>query len=469
MLAPCLPGMKSLGFIVLAVLAGTLFSAATEAQDQLDHRPPTIVDEEFVLDRLALGSCCQQSKPVPTTDLIGKSNADLFLWLGDNIYGDTNDMQVLVDKYQQLADRSEYQRLVEAMPVIATWDDHDFGVNDGGREYPHKIASKNVMLDFFDEPTDSQRRERSGIYTSYLLGPAEKQVHIILPDLRTFRSKVPTRKEVPYKNMGHYREDTEGEMLGDEQWEWLEEQLQVDSRIKIIGMSTQFVQHGNGFEAWANMPRQQKKLVDLIRKYKTEGVLFVSGDTHWTEVSCLESDGVYPLFDFTASSLNQHWEPAANTVRVGPAYGHPNYSLLNIDWEQSDPLIQFQSFDIENKKQVDISIRLGQLTFDDSNLNLSPLENIEGAWESSEGKIEFIQDEEKMEWIARYSGGSCRLTRNGDRLSGTWTETGKTEPSGTCSFALYRDSRFVRGTYSLGMEKAEILAWPCWNKRGDDE
>jgi alkaline phosphatase D len=62
--------------------------------------------------------------------------------------------------------------------VIGTWDDHDFGLNDAGKELEGKQTSQKLMLDFLDEPLDSPRRRQEGVYTSYTYGPAGKQIKV---------------------------------------------------------------------------------------------------------------------------------------------------------------------------------------------------------------------------------------------------------------------------------------------------
>ena len=66
------------------------------------------------------------------------------------------------------------------VPVIGTYDDHDFGINNGGSDYADKEGSQALLLDFLGEPADSARRQRSGVYTSYTFGTSYPVVQIIL-------------------------------------------------------------------------------------------------------------------------------------------------------------------------------------------------------------------------------------------------------------------------------------------------
>jgi len=95
-----------------------------------------------LISRIALGSCMKQDRPMPVLRTVREFQPELFVWLGDNIYGDTYDMDVLAAKYARLGRQPDFSALRAEVPMVATWDDHDYGVNDGGREYPKKEASR---------------------------------------------------------------------------------------------------------------------------------------------------------------------------------------------------------------------------------------------------------------------------------------------------------------------------------------
>ena len=102
--------------------------------------------QQKTISKLAFGSCAHQDSPLPIFDVIVKHNPDLFIFLGDNIYGDTEDMKVLKSKYDQLAAKPSFQNLKNNVDIIATWDDHDFGWNDAGRHYSMKKESKEIFI-----------------------------------------------------------------------------------------------------------------------------------------------------------------------------------------------------------------------------------------------------------------------------------------------------------------------------------
>lgn len=259
-----------------------------------------------LISRIGFGSCNSQDKPQLIWDTILKQKPECFILLGDNIYGDTRDMIVLQKKYDQFGNKPPYQRFKRQVPIIATWDDHDFGENDGGKEYPMKKESKEIFLKFFNEPKESERRLHEGIYTSYMLEQDGKRLQIILPDLRTFRDSL-CKGGADEDCYGEYIPCTDPAktMLGEEQWKWLERELRKPADLRIIGSSTQFLVDFNGWEAWANLPFERERLLKLIAETKANGVVFISGDLHYAEMSRLQRTdlGLYPIYDLTSSGL----------------------------------------------------------------------------------------------------------------------------------------------------------------------
>jgi alkaline phosphatase D len=444
--------MKSL--IVSVLVVPSLLSATP-----LDHRPPPAVAPELVLRHLAFGSCADETAEQPIWDAIVARKPQLWLWLGDNIYGDTHDMMLLASKWLALASKPGYQKLVESCPVIATWDDHDYGADDSGAAYPEKEHSKRLFLDFFSEPADSPRRARPGIHTSFLIGPPEKRVQIILLDLRTFRSQQLKRQgEREYKGMGGYAPDPspEAAMLGEEQWKWLEGELSKPARLRLIACASQFVAAWNGFESWSNYPAERERMIGLVRSTRAEGVVFLSGDTHWTELNMEEPQGVYPLYDLTSSGLNQRCDPGPCHNRIGPAFGESNFGEVLIDWEKET--LTLKSSGLTGACLISQEVPLQRLTF--APMNLAPATGDDafvGVWNTEHGPLTLTRGEGER-WTASYSGGTCELTLKDRVLAGKWAGDAG---GGDCRFSLSRDGKHLFGTYGRG-EGPPMLSWAGW-------
>ncbi|MDB5391459.1 MAG: phosphodiesterase [Planctomycetaceae bacterium] len=340
----------------------------------LTYSPFAAADDK-VISRIAFGSCCNQDRPQPIWDSIVTTHPELFLFLGDNIYGDSEDMNVLRAKFQLLGNQPGYQKLKQTCPILATWDDHDFGANDAGAEYPKKRESQVVFQDFFDVPKNDPRRQREGVYSSHLFGPVGKRIHVILLDARYFRSPLKAGfqpGEPGEGRRGKYIPSTDASatVLGEAQWKWLEEQLLVPAEIRIIGSGVQVVADEHGSEMWGNFPAERLRFLKLIRKTAATGVVILSGDRHLSEISRLAADHPdnvgYPLFDVTSSSLNVpsgnftktnvRFANEVNSYRVGLTYFDTNFGTVLVDWSQPDPVIRLQVRD--EKAEVVLQQRL---------------------------------------------------------------------------------------------------------------
>ena len=327
-----------------------------------------LADDEITVSRIAFGSCAKQDRPQPIWDAVVASDPQLFLFIGDNIYGDTEDMAILKQKWEMLGAQPGYQKLKSTCRVLATWDDHDYGKNDAGVGYPFKRESQQIFLDFFEEPADSPRRTREGVYGSYEFGPPERRVQILLLDTRYHRSDL-VRHDDPREpgegDRGPYGRqlDPRATMLGHAQWKWLEEQLLRPAKVRIIASSIQVIADGHRWEKWGNLPLERQRLFELIRRTKANGVVLISGDRHSAEISGLDlGDGMW-LFDVTSSSLNMpsKWHTERNVHRRGTKYVDENFGMIEIDWEAADPVLRLQVRDIEGKTVLQERVLLSRL------------------------------------------------------------------------------------------------------------
>lgn len=321
------------------VLGGVAATATLPLLPAFAAKPKTAGEKP--LTRIAFGSCCHQDKEQPIWDNVDRFGPDLFIFLGDNIYGDTEDMAVMRAKYAKLAAKPGFQKLRSKTPVIATWDDHDYGVNDGGFEYPKKAESAQEFFDFWQVPANHPRRSHSGIYGAYYYGPPGKRVQVILPDNRTFRSPLLGLSVEP-EGKGNYlvNADPLATMLGEAQWDWLENELRQPADIRILASSTQVLADAPGYEAWCNYQADYQRLMDVIDFTQAEGLFIISGDTHYAELSRRDDGVPYPLYDLTSSGLTEVWKfLALNKNRIAEAPLAQNFGRISIDWDAADPVI----------------------------------------------------------------------------------------------------------------------------------
>lgn len=306
------------------------------------------------LERIAFGSCALQGRPQPIWKAIRSSEPDLFIHAGDNIYADWEDAPTLRESYRQLGSEPGYHALRSYLKargpgrLLATWDDHDYGSNDGGADYGLKDVSREAFFEFFEEPADSQRRSRGGVYDAHIYGPAGHRVQIILLDLRYFRSPLALTEAAKTRNPsapGPYRplDDANATMLGAQQWDWLEGELRRPAELRLIVSSLQLVAEEQPYEKWANMPRQRERLLRLLAR--TGGTIVLSGDRHFAELSVIPAARYgMPIYDLTSSGLNRSWPGGArmaNRFRSGESIAVYNSGLILVRWD-ADPLVTME-------------------------------------------------------------------------------------------------------------------------------
>jgi alkaline phosphatase D len=329
---------------------------------------------------IGFGSCASTEKPQPIWDAVLAMKPEMFILLGDNVYADTIDPVKMSETYAKLAAVPGFAALRKQCTVLATWDDHDYGVNDGGGDYPMKEAAQRIFLDFFEVPPDSPRRKREGIYDAKIFGPEGKRVQVILLDTRYFRSPLialdPPERIADPKAPGGFRmkktgrnkpnPDPAATVLGEAQWKWLEEQLRQPANVRILASSIQLVADSQPWEKWGNFPLEQQRLYKMIRDTKANGIVVLSGDRHRAEISLEPKAAGYPIYDITSSSLTNpskaENQDEPNDKRVGEHnYLPENYGLLTIDWTQPDPLLRFEIRGLKNEVPLKQDVRLSTL------------------------------------------------------------------------------------------------------------
>ncbi|KAL3699152.1 hypothetical protein R1sor_017174 [Riccia sorocarpa] len=358
--------------------------------------------QEPVLSRIAFGSCANQSAPQPIWTAISAFDPEVFIWLGDNIYADAKlparfigkkrnsgpfkntprfshvSPEEMQKKYTIAKNNSGYSALRKTTQIIGTWDDHDYGLNDAGKEFPLKDISQQLMLDFLDEPKDSPRRKQKGVYTSYTYGPIGKRIKVILLDTRYHRDEV----------------FSDGAILGEAQWAWLEREFKKrDAQVNLIASSIQVISNMSAVvrpffhvESWSNFPAEQERLYKLIADYNVSGVIFMSGDVHFGEITRYDcAPAEYPLYDITSSGLTQAVEELTNsmlasilrftawylpnTMRVynshcrykSCVYGKRNFGTLEIDWDADPVMISMSVKDVLGRRVSGVEVPLSTL------------------------------------------------------------------------------------------------------------
>ncbi|KAF3446961.1 hypothetical protein FNV43_RR12141 [Rhamnella rubrinervis] len=386
--------------------------------------------ESLVVSRIAFGSCASQSDPQPIWNAIINFDPHVFIWLGDNIYGDVrrpfklfgkertigpwknvprfipSSEKEMKSRYNKAKSNPGYSHIRKNAKVIGTWDDHDYGLNDAGKEFDRKSTNQRLLLDFLDEPPDSPRRKQDGVYASYTFGPMGRQVKVILLDTRYHRDPL----------------FSDGSILGSLQWTWLKKELNGPSTlITIIGSSIQVISNLSAttgplfyLESWGHFPKERDRLFRLIADSKRDGVFFISGDVHFGEITRYDCASGYPLYDITSSGLTQAVEEAVSSplhffVRfvawLTPAplrvmnrncryrsctFGQPNFGAIEIHWDATPVMMRIEIRDMIGFPVMGVNVSLSELQAK----NVSPFATTEYGRHCSL--------EVTLPWIVRY-------------------------------------------------------------------
>ncbi len=271
--------------------------------------------------KIGLGSCLDQDYPQPIWQSIKKENLNYFIFLGDNVYGDT--------RYGSLRKmKSAYDKQKKVLPdflndisIFSIWDDHDFGINDGGADYRFKRRAQELYLDFWEITKDDDRSNREGIYFSKNEIFFDKKFKFIFLDTRFFRSKLKGKKSNYIENI-----EPDATILGNAQWTWLENELKSDFDFLFIFSSIQIIAKDHRFEKWSNFPNERAKLFELLDQFNDKTILF-SGDRH--RAGIYRKNGI---IEVTSSSMNKPGSSFNETdsYLIGKTYPQENYGVLEI-------------------------------------------------------------------------------------------------------------------------------------------
>ncbi|MBT5836779.1 MAG: alkaline phosphatase family protein [Hellea sp.] len=351
-------------FIKLIIISAILQGCKSEIDDNsktkvsLERNDAEIISMSSkalpdIITRLSFGSCLSEKKDQSIWNNIAAEKPDAFIFMGDNVYGDAYYKDPIFDDpnmpkmqaaYQELAQSRQFKKFRDQVPVIPTWDDHDYGLNDGGASYKFKEKSKNLFLKAWDIPPGDVRYQRQGIYASKTLGQKGQRIQIIMLDTRSFRTELTPTDQYNAPGKERYIPSTseKGTLLGLEQWSWLKEQLEKPADLRILVSTIQVIADGHGWEAWRTMPYERNKLYKLIKDTNVENLIILSGDRHAGAFYEREDLAPFKIHEVTSSSLNlpgSYWRSKNNDTsiesgpyRTTPMQYEPNYGLMDIDW-----------------------------------------------------------------------------------------------------------------------------------------
>jgi alkaline phosphatase D len=342
--------------------------------DFFPHAPkgPVLPAADTVLTRILVGSCLDEEKgDSATLRTIAAQQADLFLMIGDNVYGDKDgpaninnqpELDELRASFRDLAAREDFKAVRAKFPMMVAWDDHDYGANDAGRGFVFKRLAERIHERFWGLD-DKDVGAYPGTYYARTFGPEGQRTQVIVLDTRFFRSNLTPTDEWNKKGKERYipSTDPEQDMLGNDQWTWLENRLQDPADVRLIVSSIQVLTtDGHGFEAWSTLPKEQARLYNLVRETEAKGVVFVSGDRHTAFLYKDEAALPYPAYELTASSMNVSFAETTTEMdkaQIGEGYPPENFGAIGIDWAAGTVSLEVKSNTGETVRQATTSFR----------------------------------------------------------------------------------------------------------------
>jgi alkaline phosphatase D len=341
--------MQTRSYFLIAILAFVLASPG-QAKFPSDFSTP--------LERIAFGSCNRDELPQPLWPVIAGHEPDLFIWAGDNIYADwyarpdgervryTINREWITQRYAAQFNRPDYAAFRRSVPILGTWDDHDYGKNNAGADYELKEVTRDLALAFMEVPIGDPRWQRDGLYGAYSFGPEGQRTKVILLDNRYFASDPDDRRP---------------QLLGPEQRDWLDATLsESDAQLHIIVSGIQILSHEHRWDSWGKFPEDREWLLERLSRPDAPLTVLLSGDRHIHEISVLEdglADGA--LVDITSSGLTHSWEEfpgEVNSLRHGSVFTGLGFGLLSIDWSEGGPRVTAEIRDQNDTVQNSIRV-----------------------------------------------------------------------------------------------------------------
>jgi alkaline phosphatase D len=262
-------------------------------------------------------------------ETMAKEKSSFMMWLGDNWYTREADYHHPWGLwYRAHRDRSlpVLQNFLKAMPHYAIWDDHDYGPNNSDKSFVYKKTSRNVFVSYWANP--SYGLNDDGIFTKVGYGDVE----FFMMDDRSYRSS---------DDMSAYAFDKPNEakrMWGLQQMDWLKNALRTSmATFKFIVTGTQTMNVASNADCLQSYPVEFEELMNFLNAEKINGVLFLTGDRHHSEVVRFNRFDGYPLYDITSSPLTSgvakvYGREKDNAARVnGTLVEQQNYTRISIN------------------------------------------------------------------------------------------------------------------------------------------
>ena len=347
--------------VSLLLVSSFCVSAQEVVQPITLVQPPAltsrVLSPNATIERIAFASCyVPQFEQPEVWKVISERHPDMLILMGDNVYQSEEkaepELRELREAYLQLAQEEEFGELRAQAATFATWDDHDYGRNDAGADLPVRYESESLFEHMWPLPQrlDDPRLTYDGIYHSAIFGPANRRVQLLMLDTRFFRGPL---------------EDSSATVLGKAQWNWLARELQKPADLRLVVSSIPVLSERDDAENWHRIASEQKRLLQLLDG--TNGVVVLSGDSHYAARYRDDESLTFGLTEFTSSSLNFPYPKQrqaevleADRLRQDSPYFGANFGWLDIDWESRT--VAMAIYGVDGKLAIREVIDLASLT-----------------------------------------------------------------------------------------------------------
>lgn len=323
--------------------------------------------ENFRPSRLLFGSCHKlkyDNYDDFWSQILPAQQGDAFLWMGDAIYPPTKEiasLELLESEYQQMKAVAGYASFAESVPIYGTWDDHDYGANDGDYDMPDKEARADLFYDFLGRPRPSGR---PGVYSSVAFTDNNTSVQVTFLDTRWSQDHrcIPS---IAGSSLGAGIAcvlrwlswglapgycPRDAPMLNEQQWKWLEGQLTLKTDVHVVVSSLQVLTTNAAMEGWGHFPAERDRLIRLLAQ--VPNVVLLSGDVHFAEVSDaskllevtssgLTHDCSTPFYGALCQPLLDYF--AGQRSNPSNYYIGRNFGSIDFDWEQREYTVNVHS------------------------------------------------------------------------------------------------------------------------------
>ena len=271
---------------------------------------------------LAVASCINdyETDHFKIWEALLRRDPEYLLLIGDNVYADrtknesiTTNPEILWNRYVDMRLKLPLFYQQKLIATHALWDDHDYGINDGGSEYQHRLASKDIFEAFWAQDLGNESWTKSfGVGGLLTLG----DFNLYFLDGRSFRTIHP-----------------EGTHLGIDQETWLLKNLKEETNPSILIKGDQFFGGYHSFESYEGRhPQDFSKFVTNLKELTTP-FIFMSGDRHFSEVMQFpRSMFGRPSFELTSSPMHAFLpqeQEDFNPWRVVSVKGKNNFLMIN--------------------------------------------------------------------------------------------------------------------------------------------